>query len=104
MGHAPYAAEILRLRAQVEVDLDLNAHANARMHFDSRKAHASKQAKTEAAADKALAAAEKKAAMQLSQVMMTTLCLRANFRRMEKLTRHNRQLAEHDSKDHASTT
>ena len=51
------------------MDLDLNAYANARMHFDTRKAHASKQAKTEAAADKALAAAEKRAAMQLSQVL-----------------------------------
>ena len=51
------------------MDLDLNAYANARVHFDSRKAHASKQAKTEAAAEKALAAAEKKAAVQLSQVL-----------------------------------
>ena len=53
----------------MDVDLDLNAYANARVHFDSRKAHASKQAKTEAAAEKALAAAEKKAAVQLSQVL-----------------------------------
>ena len=50
------------------MDLDLNAYANARMHFDARRAHASKQAKTEAAAEKALAAAEKRAALQLSQV------------------------------------
>ena len=57
------------MRWQVEVDLDLNAYANARLHFDSRKMHASKEAKTAAANEKAMAAAEKKAAAQLRQVL-----------------------------------
>ena len=50
------------------MDLDLNAYANARLHFDARKGHASKEAKTAAANEKAMAAAEKKAAAQLRQV------------------------------------
>lgn len=57
---------------QVEVDLDLNAYANARRHFEQRRAHATKQAKTVAANEKALKAAEKKAEKQLSQARPPT--------------------------------
>ena len=57
----------------MEVDLDLNAYANARVHFEQRRAHATKQAKTVAANEKALKAAEKKAEKQLAQVRMLIL-------------------------------
>ena len=50
------------------MDLDLNAYANARAHFEQRRAHAVKQAKTVAANERALKAAERKAEQQLSQV------------------------------------
>ena len=52
----------------MEVDLDLNAFANARALFEQRRVHATKQAKTVAANERALKAAEKKAEKQLSQV------------------------------------
>lgn len=52
----------------MEVDLDLNAYGNARLHFDTRKQRAVKQQKTLEANEKALKAAEKKAAHQLTQV------------------------------------
>ena len=52
----------------MDVDLDMNAFANARAHFEQRRVHAVKQAKTVAANEKALKAAEKKAEKQLSQV------------------------------------
>lgn len=56
------------ISCQVEVDLDLNAYANARAHFEQRKVHATKQAKTVAANERAFKAAEQKAEKQLSQV------------------------------------
>lgn len=52
------------------MDLDLNAYANARAHFGQRRAHALKQAKTVAANERALKAAEKKAEKQLSQARL----------------------------------
>lgn len=51
----------------MEVDLSLSAHANARVYYDSRRKHQTKQAKTLGANTKALKAAEKKAQQQLSQ-------------------------------------
>ncbi|KAK9797102.1 hypothetical protein WJX73_010610 [Symbiochloris irregularis] len=57
----------------VEVDLDMNAFANARRHFEQRRVHATKQAKTLAANSKALQAAEKKAEQQLAQAKKVTV-------------------------------
>lgn len=50
------------------MDLSFSAHSNARLHYDARKKHVAKQAKTLAANEAALKAAEKKAAQQLLQV------------------------------------
>lgn len=54
--------------AQVEVDLGLNAYANARWHHELKRKHALKQSKTLEANVKAFKAAEKRTAVQLTQV------------------------------------
>ena len=50
------------------MNLGLSAHANACAHYDNRRKHLAKHAKTLAANDKALKTAEKKALAQLQQV------------------------------------
>ena len=53
--------------ARVQVDLSLSAYANARSHHDTRKKQVVKQAKTVAANELAMRAAEKKALAQLQK-------------------------------------
>eukprot|EP00877_Chromochloris_zofingiensis_P000091 jgi/Chrzof1/10082/Cz04g26130.t1 len=53
---------------KVPVDLGLSAYSNARVHHELRKKQLAKQAKTIAANEAALKAAEKKAALQLANL------------------------------------
>ncbi len=57
---------LTRPATRVPVDLSLSAYSNARLHHDSRKKQETKAAKTLAAHEEALKAAEKKAAAQLT--------------------------------------
>ena len=72
LSYLPYLPNLLSLPhpfpSPFQVDLSFSAHSNARLHYDARKKHVAKQAKTLAANEAALKAAEKKAAQQLLQV------------------------------------
>ncbi|GIL69667.1 hypothetical protein Vretifemale_580 [Volvox reticuliferus] len=68
MGEDGDEAAMTRKAVKVSVDLSLSAHANASAYFDVRRRHLVKHAKTMAANQAALAAAEKKAEAQLKQV------------------------------------
>ncbi|GFR49968.1 hypothetical protein Agub_g12107, partial [Astrephomene gubernaculifera] len=57
-----------RKAVKVSVDLSLSAHANATAYFEQRRRHLAKHAKTLAANQAALAAAEKKAEAAVKQV------------------------------------
>uniref|UniRef100_A0A1D2A0E9 Nuclear export mediator factor NEMF n=1 Tax=Auxenochlorella protothecoides TaxID=3075 RepID=A0A1D2A0E9_AUXPR len=67
-GEAGRHGRARRQVAKVTVDLALSAHGNARFYYDARRKHQAKRERTLAASDKAIKAAERKAAAQLKQV------------------------------------
>lgn len=69
-GEAGRHGRARRHVAKVTVDLALSAHANARFYYDARRKHQAKRERTLAASDKAIKAAERKAAAQLKQVRL----------------------------------
>lgn len=61
-----------RRKVRVTLQLDLSAHANARQYYGARRKHQAKKERTLAANDKAIRAAERKAASQIKQVPQVT--------------------------------
>ena len=59
---------LTRPATKVPVDLSVSAYSNARLHHEQRKKQSAKQAKTLAANEVALKAAEKKAEQHLANL------------------------------------